>query len=93
MSKLMLRLVEQRYRAKFEKSREELQRSLNAECKGHKVDFLWNSRKEDRVDKIAGTTKRGYFNPEGDFTLVIEFENPDSKQLEMTVRSIRELVT
>ena len=93
MSKLMLRLVEQRYRAKFENSRDELQRSLNTECKGHKVDFLWNSRQEDKVHRVTGVTTRGYFNPDNDFTLVIDFENPDTKQLETTVRVIRELKT
>tara|TARA_B100001094_G_C18132535_1_gene773113 strand:+ start:649 stop:957 length:309 start_codon:yes stop_codon:yes gene_type:complete len=93
MSKVLLSLVDQKYKKKISSSRDQIIRDLRSEVSGYEVNFLWNSRyeKPSKVYHMQGQIVSAGLDAKNEITLVIEFENPETNSSEKVVRYINEL--
>lgn len=93
MSKVLLNLVNQKYKKKIKSSRDRIIRDLRSEVTGYNVNFMWNSRyeKPSKVYHVKGEVVSAGLDAKDEITLVIEFQNPETSSTEKVVRYIDEL--
>ena len=93
LSKLLMSLVEQKYRDKLRASRDDVLRSLRREVSGCNVEFMWAGR-EDRSasHRLAGIVSSAGFDKNDEVMVVIKFTNPEYNRQETVTRYVKELL-
>lgn len=92
MSKLILSLVEQRYRDKIDYEMRALNSSLRSEVRDNRVKFRWSSPWTKELYTIEGTIVDASWNTDNCASLTIGFKCPEDDSDMTVVRKTHELL-